>query len=173
MIAFDKPARLSICLSICQAQQKWKQILRRKCCLVSPLNCSLAGHWWLANDTTYDTTRTRNWNSALYWRRRQEPLMIIVIISSGIGDLDKSNDIVHDNDETGICLVKEGLILAGLKNLRRNRAVSMIGNWRLISEREIIISVIYTNNNSYKENWWTIIIIVMIQIIIFAMSNDK
>ena len=26
----DKPARLSIC----QAQQKWKQILRRKCCLI-------------------------------------------------------------------------------------------------------------------------------------------
>ena len=29
----DKPARLSLSLSVCQAQQKWKQILRRKCCL--------------------------------------------------------------------------------------------------------------------------------------------
>ena len=29
----DKPARLSFFICICQAQQKWKQILRRKCCL--------------------------------------------------------------------------------------------------------------------------------------------
>ena len=62
--------------------QSWVTIVTLWCVFsdVSPLNCSLAGHWWLANDTTYHTTRTRNWNSALYWRRRQEPLMIIIVI---------------------------------------------------------------------------------------------
>ena len=64
----DKPARLiiRICFwfSICQAQQKWKQILRRKCCLPSP---HLFPTWMEQNLENCDNIRRSSCESDENW----------------------------------------------------------------------------------------------------------